>query len=188
MRMSTHISDCEGPLVLHFETEECLPCALARDSGVLKRTEDISPIRMKDIMYNENTKKLFDVFEVEKVPTFFGVKDCEVVNRLGDAPIRVHEFIATFVNIFSDYPTIVKDLLCAYANQKGYALTDYLDTFVKSLLARKEKLGYTYCPCRKIPEEGDILNYMCPCKWHQDEVKEDGKCTCGLFFEKGDGT
>lgn len=35
-----------------------------------------------------------------------------------------------------------------------------------------------YCPCRfgKIPEN------KCPCKWHLSELKERGRCKCGLFF------
>ncbi len=39
-----------------------------------------------------------------------------------------------------------------------------------------EKDGY--CPCRfgKIPEN------RCPCKYHVNELKEKGRCKCGLFF------
>jgi len=41
--------------------------------------------------------------------------------------------------------------------------------------------GKPYCPCRKPESEATI----CPCKWHIEELKKQGRCCCGLFYVVG---
>jgi ferredoxin-thioredoxin reductase catalytic chain len=53
---------------------------------------------------------------------------------------------------------------------------------VKGLLKNEEKYGYRYCPCRPVTgnKEEDAPK-ICPCKWHKDEIRDMGHCTCNLF-------
>ena len=57
-----------------------------------------------------------------------------------------------------------------------------VDEIVDKLLARKEKFGDIYCPCRivgKNPERNKEI--VCPCIYHRGEIELQGHCLCGLF-------
>ncbi len=75
-----------------------------------------------------------------------------------------------------------------YADKKGFKLQpdeDMLDRILTGLLMNEEKFGYRYCPCRR--KTGDIeqdRKIICPCVYHEDEVKNDGQCKCFLFVKK----
>lgn len=74
-----------------------------------------------------------------------------------------------------------------YAEKAGYALNpdeEELDMVLEGLARNKETYGKQYCPCRPVtgdPEEDQPK--ICPCKWHEDEIAEDGHCHCMLFFD-----
>ncbi len=58
------------------------------------------------------------------------------------------------------------------------------DTIIKGLIEKEDKLGYKYCPCRRVSGNlEDDKNIICPCVYHLDEIKKDGRCLCGLFEE-----
>ncbi|WP_440059487.1 ferredoxin-thioredoxin reductase catalytic domain-containing protein [Thermogladius sp. 4427co] len=40
-----------------------------------------------------------------------------------------------------------------------------------------EQYGIPYCPCRVEKNEKTI----CPCFYHIDEIRKNGRCRCGLF-------
>jgi ferredoxin-thioredoxin reductase catalytic subunit len=74
-----------------------------------------------------------------------------------------------------------------YAKKNGFYLSSnkqLVQTIVEGLLRNEEKHGNgkLYCPCRPVTgnEEMDKKN-VCPCVYHRDELKRDGKCHCGLF-------
>jgi ferredoxin-thioredoxin reductase catalytic chain len=59
-----------------------------------------------------------------------------------------------------------------------------LNGIIKALMRNKEFKGEAYCPCRiitgnKEKDEGII----CPCIYHEQEIKELGHCKCNLFFK-----
>ncbi len=75
-----------------------------------------------------------------------------------------------------------------YAEKKGYQLnpdTKHLETVLKGLARLKIKYGEEYCPCRvrSGDKEKDKAN-ICPCVYHEEEIKTDGCCHCQLFFKK----
>ena len=75
-----------------------------------------------------------------------------------------------------------------YAKEKGFRLQPdegVLDTILGGLLRNEEEHGFRYCPCRRITgnEENDKKN-ICPCIYHEEEVKNDGHCKCLLFLRK----
>jgi thioredoxin 1 len=74
-----------------------------------------------------------------------------------------------------------------YASSKGYRLNpdeEVVMGILSGLLENEEKYGYRYCPCR--PVTGDRqkdLPKICPCKWHEEELEQFGRCHCGLFVK-----
>ena len=72
-----------------------------------------------------------------------------------------------------------------YAETSSYELnpnTKHVDKIIKSLAKRKLKNGFFYCPCRMLSDNKEIdAKIICPCEYHQDEIKKDGICSCDLF-------
>jgi len=72
-----------------------------------------------------------------------------------------------------------------YAEKSGFKLNPnqaIVENLVKGLLKNEEKYGVRYCPCRRIT--GNLKEdqpKICPCKWHKEEIKKNGRCYCGLF-------
>ena len=52
---------------------------------------------------------------------------------------------------------------------------------VRALAKNRDNFGFVYCPCRikHTPEN------ICPCDASHDEIHENGKCLCKLFYRKG---
>ena len=74
-----------------------------------------------------------------------------------------------------------------YAKKQGFLLNpdkETRETIIKGLLQREEKLGKRFCPCRRITgNKEEDKKIICPCFWHLEEIKESGRCFCGLFVK-----
>lgn len=69
----------------------------------------------------------------------------------------------------------------SYAVKEGFKLNPnkkIVDAIIKGLIKNKEKYGDYYCPCRIRRTKKEV----CPCAYHKKEIKEKGKCLCGLFL------
>lgn len=56
---------------------------------------------------------------------------------------------------------------------------------IKGLAKRQIKYGYAYCPCRVVA--GNVekdAKIICPCVYHEEEIKNHGICHCSLFVSK----
>ncbi|MFH1777108.1 MAG: ferredoxin-thioredoxin reductase catalytic domain-containing protein [Candidatus Omnitrophota bacterium] len=80
----------------------------------------------------------------------------------------------------------IQEILDAHLKKCGKCMLnpdkETVDRLFKVLLARKNKYGEFYCPCRIV--SGDIFkdkNIICPCIYHQKEIKEKEICHCGLL-------
>lgn len=77
----------------------------------------------------------------------------------------------------------------AYAKKSGFSLNPnpkYVEAIVKGLLMNEEKKGRRYCPCRPLTgNKQDDDRIVCPCAYHKDEIRVQGKCHCGLFVRAG---
>jgi len=75
-----------------------------------------------------------------------------------------------------------------WAEKNGYSLNQnrkVVEFLVKSLLEREEKFGKRYCPCRRISgNKKEDEKIVCPCAYMEKEIKENGRCFCGLFVKK----
>lgn len=75
-----------------------------------------------------------------------------------------------------------------YAESQGISLNPdekVVQALVKGLLEREEKFGARFCPCRRITgNQEEDKKIICPCFYHLQEIKDNGKCLCGLFVRK----
>jgi ferredoxin-thioredoxin reductase catalytic chain len=80
------------------------------------------------------------------------------------------------------------DLLKRHVENKTFGLNpdeNTVNKLVKLLLKREIEKGAKYCPCRPVTGVQEIdANHICPCAYHEDEVKENGHCHCWLFVAK----
>lgn len=86
------------------------------------------------------------------------------------------------------------DLEKVYENLKKYALTKGIQLnkdkelvldLIAGLLKNEERYGYRCCPCRLASgnkeQDKDII---CPCIYSEADIKEYGRCYCGLYVSK----
>ncbi|MCU0630414.1 MAG: ferredoxin:thioredoxin reductase [Methanoregulaceae archaeon] len=75
-----------------------------------------------------------------------------------------------------------------YAKKHGYRLNPEekrLEGVIRGLAKNTQRFGQRYCPCRI--RSGDVetdKNIICPCIYHEREIKEEGSCHCNLFFSE----
>ncbi|MDD5192933.1 MAG: ferredoxin-thioredoxin reductase catalytic domain-containing protein [Candidatus Nanoarchaeia archaeon] len=74
-----------------------------------------------------------------------------------------------------------------YAKSVGIKLNSdkkIVEGIIKGLLRNKKEKGELYCPCRRVTgNKEEDKKIICPCIFHLDEIKENGKCHCGLFVK-----
>jgi ferredoxin-thioredoxin reductase catalytic chain len=82
----------------------------------------------------------------------------------------------------------IKDWAKRYAEKQGIQLNpdeERVDEVAKGLAVRQEKFGKRYCPCRIITGDAkEDRKIICPCVYHDEELKEHGMCHCKLFSTK----
>ncbi len=82
----------------------------------------------------------------------------------------------------------LKKLSEEHADSKGFRLQPdekILDGILIGLLKNEEKHGFRACPCRRVTDdEEENKRITCPCVYHEQEIKEDGRCKCFLFLRK----
>lgn len=69
-----------------------------------------------------------------------------------------------------------------YASKCGFKLNPdkrIVQLIIEGLIENKHKYGKYYCPCRLEHTERTI----CPCVYCKKEIKQNGKCLCGLFVK-----
>ena len=61
-----------------------------------------------------------------------------------------------------------------------------VERIIKDMLAKEMEYGKRYCPYRRVTDdEKENERIICPCAYHQQEIRDEGKCFCGLFV-RGD--
>jgi ferredoxin-thioredoxin reductase catalytic subunit len=76
-----------------------------------------------------------------------------------------------------------------YAESQGFRLNpdgEVVATVLKGLIENERKYGRRYCPCRPVTgDEKQDDPKICPCVFHREEIKQMGRCHCGLFVAAG---
>ncbi|HOK35340.1 MAG TPA: ferredoxin-thioredoxin reductase catalytic domain-containing protein [Candidatus Pacearchaeota archaeon] len=74
-----------------------------------------------------------------------------------------------------------------YAAENGFKLNPnkkVVEGIIKGLLLNEQKYGARYCPCRRVSgNQEEDKKKICPCYWHEEEIKKNGRCLCGLFVK-----
>jgi len=80
-----------------------------------------------------------------------------------------------------------REWLVRYADKKGYILNpdeEILHIVLDGLTRNRNELGHQYCPCRIVTgDKEEDKNIICPCVYHEEEIKTNGSCHCALFFK-----
>lgn len=75
-----------------------------------------------------------------------------------------------------------------YASTKGIELNkdrDFVFELLKGLLKNEERYGYRSCPCRLATGDREKdKDIICPCIYSSEDIKEYGRCYCGLYVSK----
>lgn len=81
----------------------------------------------------------------------------------------------------------LKKKLEAYAKSQGFKLNPdckIVNGIIKGLLINRKEKGELYCPCRRVTgNKEEDMKIICPCIYHLTEIKEQGKCHCGMFVK-----
>lgn len=64
--------------------------------------------------------------------------------------------------------------LTEICKDKDYTLSDNAEGIIGAIIRKNGN-----CPCR-------LGAVPCPCSFHEQEIKDKGKCHCGLFILKGE--
>jgi len=74
-----------------------------------------------------------------------------------------------------------------YAEKNRFSLNENkeaVERIAEGLLNNEKKYGKRYCPCRRVTGEKDEdEKNICPCSYHIEELKKNGRCFCGLFVK-----
>jgi len=74
------------------------------------------------------------------------------------------------------------------AKKRGWYLNpdkELVRSFAEGLLENKKRYGMAICPCRLATGKKEIdRKIVCPCTYAEDDIKEYGKCYCGLYLSK----
>jgi len=91
------------------------------------------------------------------------------------------------INLNSSSPEELKKAIEEYAEKvEGIKVNrDNVDNVIRGLLAKKEKFGEVYCPCRVVTGDKEKdKEIICPCVFHRGEIELQGKCLCNLFLKE----
>lgn len=79
----------------------------------------------------------------------------------------------------------IRERLEKYLTEKEFYFNsdpDMVDSILKAMAKRREKLGADYCPCRRVTgDQEKDAQIICPCVYHEQEIEQDGHCHCHLF-------
>ena len=85
----------------------------------------------------------------------------------------------------SSNPEELKRSIKEYAKKAGIKPNKTnIDNVIRGLLAKKQRFGEIYCPCRTVTgnKEKD-KEIICPCVFHRGEIELQGHCLCNLFVK-----
>ncbi len=183
------VKESEKPVVIDFYAQWCPPC---REMGpVIEKVAE----EMKDdfVFLKVDIDKLpqtANAYGVTGVPYVVVMKKGEVADSfLGS---KDEGFIREWFEKNKDEEEL--GFVCGdavleyqdYAENHGYRLnpdSKAVDRIVAGLLKNEEVHGERYCPCRRVMgDKTEDKKIVCPCIYHKEEIENDGKCMCGLFF------
>ncbi len=147
---------------------------------------------------SEEVPALVDrLIDVRRIPKVFWMQEGirseyarEKLEPLGVLVVEDSCIMRRYMGLFVERDEVYAQILAFarnYARARGYVLNpdpEKLDELISALAYNQKKYGARYCPCRPLsgdPEED--RKKICPCFWHQEEIRRMGHCHCGLFWD-----
>lgn len=169
--------------LVDFFAEWCGPCQTL--APVLERLEKEFAERVVFVKVNaDSSPAVCQKYGVNVIPTIFLLKKGQTVGEF--AGFKTESEIKIWLEnlLEQEFIKICED----YAVKNGFRLNPdkkIVSVIIGGLLENEKKRGFRYCPCRRLSGEAaeDKLK-ICPCYWHQEEIKKNGRCHCGLFVGK----
>ncbi|MDI6591569.1 MAG: thioredoxin [Patescibacteria group bacterium] len=186
------IENADKPVLVDYYTFWCSRCTIL--SPILEKLAEEYKDKFIFAKINLETAPFTaQKYGIERIPTvilfkngfqisgFIGVrsepeikewleKNQEIIDKLME---KVNEIIKNYED---------------YAQKNGWKLNPdrkLVERLVMGMLANEKKYGARYCVCRRITGNSEEdKKIICPCVYVQQEIKEQGHCFCGLFFEK----
>lgn len=85
-------------------------------------------------------------------------------------------------------PEKLYEILSKFAKTKGIELNrdnEFVLELIRGLLKNEERYGYRSCPCRlATADKQKDADIICPCVYSEADIKEYGRCYCGLYVSK----
>lgn len=82
----------------------------------------------------------------------------------------------------------IRDWVEGYAKEMDFELNPVqkqCETVLTGLARNQVRFGEPYCPCRlRSGDPEKDREIICPCVYHEDEIKNEGHCHCNLFFSE----
>lgn len=80
------------------------------------------------------------------------------------------------------------EVLNKFAHSKGIELNrdrELVFALLEGLLKNEQRYGYRSCPCRLASGDRERdKDIICPCLYSEEDIKEYGRCYCGLYVSK----
>jgi thioredoxin 1 len=185
------IQKAKIPVLVDFWAEWCMPCSMIGPILEKLAGEYEDRITLAKVNLDEaplTAKK----YGIDRIPTVVLFKWGKPISGfLGVKPEgEIREWLEGNQQAIEQVKGKIEEMIKGfeeYAAKNGFRLNPdkkALEFLVAGLLANEKKHGARYCPCRRITgnKEEDKAN-ICPCQWHKEEIKKDGRCCCGLFYK-----
>jgi thioredoxin 1 len=164
------IQDIDKLVLVDFFAAWCEPCAIL--GPILEKIAVDLKDKIVLVKVNlDNIPLTAQKFGIDRIPTVFLFKSGKPISSF--IGLRPEAAIKLWIE-------------CAdYAQKNSFQLNpdkEIVERIINGLLENEKKYGGKYCPCRRVTgnQEADLKN-ICPCSYHKDEIKKDGRCFCGLF-------
>ena len=111
------------------------------------------------------------------------VTDTEVACKVCGTRSRIANSQGEYVVgvVLSEGELELRERIEEFARLRNYTFSDFKEPVIQALLAKREKYGDFYCPCKA----RTVLENVCPCKeTREGDVELKGKCSCRLFWKR----
>lgn len=182
------IKKSEKPILVDFWAPWCHPCNLL--GPILEKlSEELKEVFVLAKINLDESPFIARKFSVDRIPTVMLLKDGKAVSQfIGLRPET--EIKKWLEENLKDSPEEKDGLIKEYeeyAVKNGFKLNPdrkAVEGLARSLLEREKKLGFKYCPCRRVTgNQEEDKKIICPCLYHLEEIEKDGRCFCGLFVK-----
>lgn len=111
------------------------------------------------------------------------VADTEVTCKVCGTKNRITNSEGEWIvgGVLSDQELELRERIEEFARLRNYTFSDFKEPVIQALLAKREKYGDFYCPCKT----RTVVENVCPCnETRESDVELKGKCSCRLFWKR----